>query len=688
MTTPRPSTGSERLVVFLCCAVAIGAVLFIAFPESAVDPHAPHVAETPRVAETPLHPDVKYSQPSGDEKLKARRRANPLRYAPENTRSTAWWDGVPDQVRAVSTQTGPESNIHPADYAGAESCQKCHKKNYDSWSKHPHRWMNALATEENVRGDFSGDAGISHLGGRAEFFRRGESLRMTTERSGQRREYVIHQTIGSRFFQYYIGKQVQGPTPPGMPTYERDHVLPFGYWLDAGEWVPVVHVYPEDDLPDGERTDAFAENFPLLFYDYAAACNHCHTTFPAADQLVRIPHAVSRHAPHPLHFWVSEYLAEAHPELWDASEHTSTIDASEFLGLINTLESYEAPQHAVTLGIGCEACHLGCKDHSAGLVKKPSFFPKSPHLLVENGGAPIQTDRNHDNVNWACSRCHAGTRPQYAATMSTWNSTESTDAARGACYSQLQCIDCHDPHEAIGPKWKNTPIQDDALCLRCHDNLKTPQARVDHTHHPLGSAGSRCMDCHMPRLNEGLQDVVRTHTITSPTERRMIESNEPNACNMCHTDKPVDWTLTHLQEWFGVEYNERKLKENYPHRDGPVATGWLKSEKSHVRLIGADSLFRMQSTWALSNLVTALDDPYLINRQFARIGIEELFGVTLKDFGYQFYMTPDERSLPIKRIHDHLETTAATTPEPIIHSVPAGENKLDILSPKASPADE
>ena len=42
------------------------------------------------------------------------------------------------------------------------------------------------------------------------------------------------------------------------------------------------------------------------------------------------------------------------------------------------------------------------------------------------------------------------------------------------------------------------------------------------------------MNCHMPRINEGLQEVVRTHTIFSPTNSAMIESNQMNACNQCH----------------------------------------------------------------------------------------------------------------------------------------------------------
>ena len=648
MTNLLPSTGLGRLAFLLVGFAAVGIGLFLANSASQNGDDDPNPTTS-----------------TDEEQLRKRRLVNPLRYAPQNARSIAWWDAIPEQIRVGATETGPESNIHPADYAGPDSCKKCHQKNYDSWSKHPHRWMNAMATEEIVVGDFSGDGGISHLGGRAEFFRKDDSFRMTTERGNHSREYLITQTIGSRFFQYYIGRQVKGEAPKGKPTYERDHVLPFGYWIDPGEWVPVVHVYPSDDFADGERTDPFTADFPRAFPDYAVSCNHCHTTFAAADQLVRIPDAVSRHAPMPMHFSVATYFAESHPELWDHSEHTSTVDAAGLLNLINTFEKYEAPEHAVTLGISCEACHLGCKEHAGNPQTMPTFFPQSQHLLVETGGRKIETDRTHANVNWACGRCHAGSRPQYAATMSTWNSTEYTDATRGACYSQLKCIDCHNPHEATGAKWKNTPVQDDALCLRCHDHLEPEAARGAHTHHPIGSTGSRCMDCHMPRLNEGLQDVVRTHTITSPTDPRMIESNEPNACNMCHTEKPIDWTLSHLKEWFETTYDEEKIKTSYPHRDGPVALGWLKSEKPHVRLIGADSLFRTKSQWATTELAGTLDDPYLINRQFNRIGIEELFGVKLADFGFQFYMTPEERRSPIAKVRKYLKTlpaAAVTTP--------------------------
>ena len=78
---------------------------------------------------------------------------------------------------------------------------------------------------------------------------------MTLTRDGKTSIYEIDQTLGSRFFQYYIGRLVEGPFPEGHPYRTTRHVLPFGYWFKKKSWVPVVHVGPE--LPDGQRLDPF-----------------------------------------------------------------------------------------------------------------------------------------------------------------------------------------------------------------------------------------------------------------------------------------------------------------------------------------------------------------------------------------------------------------------------------------------
>ena len=130
----------------------------------------------------------------------------------------------------------------------------------------------------------------------------------------------------------------------------------------------------------------------------------------------------------------------------------------------------------------------------------------------------------------------------------------------------------------------------------------------------------------------------------------MLEANHPNACNLCHTNRPIDWTLQYLKDWYGAEFSQENIGRAYSHREQAVAIGWMDSTDPAVRLIAADSLIRTGRKDAISHLLDALDDPYLLNRQFASFGLEAMLDCRLVDYGYRFYMTPDERREPIQRL--------------------------------------
>jgi predicted CXXCH cytochrome family protein len=576
-----------------------------------------------------------------------------------------WWDGLPGDLLERSHPTGTVSNIHPSDYVGSDACKQCHERNHESWTSHPHHWMNAAANSATVKGDFSGKKLITYRGTQASFGRDGEGYWMRLERGEAHRTYEITQTIGSRYFQYYVGKQTQGPEPKSHHFYSKEHVLPFGYWLSAKQWVPTVHIGPE--LPDEERPDSFSPPDKEPFYaEYAAGCNYCHTTFPLADMFARSAHRMGEHAPTPLHWSLRGYLEESHPEMvnlvstlldrraemMSLSETDSKQSEMKDRNVVpNPMTDWEASKYGVSFGISCEACHLGGREHveSGGKVP-PKFFPSSPYLYAEHKGTWLDFGRTHENVNWACGRCHTGGRPQYAAGMATWNSVEYTDAMRGSCYSRLRCIDCHNPHRATGPKWSHSADHDDSLCLKCHEKFQPDKERIGHTHHPLGSQGARCMNCHMPRINEGLEGMVRTHMIYSPNRTDMIEANHPNACNQCHTQQPIDWTLRYLSDWYGTKFDPGKIATNYAADEKGVAFHWLESKNTAVRMVGVDSLLRARDLGALPQLFNALDDPYLLNRQFASRGLEDLLDTRLSSFGYQFYMSKEERRGPLAEL--------------------------------------
>jgi hypothetical protein len=565
---------------------------------------------------------------------------------------TFWWDSVPKEVQQVSLETGPQSNLHKGDYIGPDSCRECHQKNYDDWSIHPHHRMNAIADNANVLGDFSGDASIDYMDGNATFFVQDDQYRMRLQRGSTQLVYDIAQTIGSRFFQYYVGRLIEGPFDEDHSYRTVNHVLPFGYWLQKKMWVPVVHVGGE--LRDLQRDDPF--DLPAVpargidFIPYASNCSQCHTTFPMGDDLTRKPEVIARHVPQAFHWNMADYFREQHPELWGEIEHAADVSSEKIHWFPQQLMDYEASEHAVTLGVSCEACHLGSRAHAEDPKISPDFHPHSPYLRVQNDNQTLDTGRVHQNLNWACGRCHVGDRPRFAGGMSTWNSVEYSDAMLGSCYSELKCIDCHSPHTATGIEWSNTPKQDDQSCVRCHSQFESADQVQQHTHHKPDSEGSRCMNCHMPRINEGLQDVVRTHTIFSPTNSAMIEANHPNACNLCHTDKPIDWTLENLAQWYGSEYSEEAIKTTYPQREASVVAGWMASDAEPIRLLGADAACRQNDRNLLAEIVKMLDDPSMINRQFTASRLEEMLEIDLKEFGYRFYDSPTQRTEPMKAI--------------------------------------
>ena len=576
-----------------------------------------------------------------------------------------YWDGIPEPQRAAKpVQPDDFRNIRKADYAGAETCKDCHEDKHADWLTHSHRLMNAEATDETVVADFSGKKSLEYLGGVARFETIEGRRQVTTERDGVRRSYEVKRTIGSRFFQYYVGLLKEGPEPANHPARRIEEVLPLGWWIETEEIVPIVHV--DFEKPDSERYDPFEG--PTKF-SYDRQCSSCHVTVAAGDWMMQVGSSSRLHllTPRKVSFHAAKYLYEEHPDLVRTNEPMSSVSTQGVVGILrNRVNETLTRDHAVSLGISCETCHLGCAQHVKDEKKLPPFFLSDPAVFPEGSDAQEIWGRNSRNQNWFCSRCHAGGRPQYANGMDTWNSTEFSDAIEGFCYDagkaeahgmkQLTCIHCHDPHKGTGKKWPQTPREDDAKCTECHQQFQRAEAVVKHTHHPMNSHGSRCMNCHMPKVNEGMQDMVRTHVISNPTDPRMIEANQPNACNLCHLDKPIDWTVQHLAEWYGNggEINSAKLAANYSRRDGPTGAGYLESSNEAVRLAGSEALFKQNARWALSGLLDMLDDPYLINRQFTQKNFRREFGVDPRDYGYRFTMTATERQEPIQKMRKAL----------------------------------
>ena len=203
--------------------------------------------------------------------------------------------------------------------------------------------MNAAATAERVFGDFSGAIRFAYLGGEGRFWRDGEQFFMSAERGAVKRRYRITRTIGSRYFQYYVGQQLAGPEPAGDPRYEVDHVLPFGYWLRKKQWVPTVHINAERNEDSDDPQFNPYEN--MVYTPYDRSCSVCHTTLAVGDWLLRNPYVAGGYSPYRLAMNFSDYLHKH--QRTPLAEHPEQLSAAEAETVVKDVFENRIPAPAV-----------------------------------------------------------------------------------------------------------------------------------------------------------------------------------------------------------------------------------------------------------------------------------------------------------------------------------------------------
>ena len=493
------------------------------------------------------------------------------------------------------------SNIHPADYVGPESCAKCHQEQTSDWRLHPHGKMNLNPTDRTVQGDFS-DHEIDYGNMKVVFDNHdGQFFMSMYEDKSLSRQYRVTRTVGSKFTQMYIGVQTEGPEPSDHSVYSVEGKLPFGYWKSRGSW------YPESYFDTGrkkEPTDPIEMSRSIVNCQqdlpWNENCIYCHNTYPYQHRI----------------FFMSE--ASGFP-LRDIHFPNGTDKISGW-GPVT-------PDQLTTLGISCESCHFGGREHALE-GRQIRYVPTSPDLKVHRESTESLATDSPYVINSICAQCHCANVGLYPNGAATWNSREALDLISGACKNQIKCTDCHDPHRPTTEGGLNSLKDNVATCLSCHAEFKDPKQREIHTRHPA-SSGVSCLDCHMPRIVQGLESLVRTHHICSPTEISMLKNGGPNACNLCHPDRSIAWTLAELKNGWGRKIATDPSWESVYELDldRPVGQVWLTHSIPTVRLVGADAISRApEGNATILELLGALTDEYAVNRLFGLFAVERVVG--------------------------------------------------------------
>lgn len=544
-------------------------------------------------------------------------------------------------AKQTSSQTDSTySNIRPKDYVGPQACAECHKENHQNWQNHPHSRMNALANAETILGNFS-NASIDYAGRRAVFKQQEDKYIVEYYRDEELlRQFKITRVIGWRYEQDYVGFQIQGPEPLGDPIYQKEIRLGFSYALDRQKWFPQSYLEPteypgSEYLPTGNlRHDPF-EPTTVAFNQ---RCARCHNTYSYDTRLYKI--------------YTPDGMLSGFPPGSGIDQQTIQTLAKQ-AGDQALLTSDTLPtDRFVTEGISCESCHFGGREH-ANHGKEIRFVPTHP-LLANWTPDHKNARKNPAVVNGICRQCHhsgADAPDNWPDGSAGVNSMESTEQDRGGCANEIKCTDCHNTHIS-GPK-AGSPDRPEHLntCVTCHEQYQSLQMANAHSRHTPDQAN--CLDCHMPRIVQGFGAYNRTHRIASPTDPKILATGMPNACNLCHLDKPLSWTQNELEKIWGKQVPvSRSLTKLFGQQlDRPVGEAWLDHPIPLVRLVTAGAYAHSQ--WGkkkLPDLISALSETNAYTRYGYLQNIEKILGHQISDQEYTLLGSPSQRAQQVQTL--------------------------------------
>jgi len=141
---------------------------------------------------------------------------------------------------------------------------------------------------------------------------------------------------------------------------------------------------------------------------------------------------------------------------------------------------------------------------------------------------------------------------QYADMTGHKNRMQGNDYVQSNMYHrEIRCFDCHQVHSNQNPA--SVIAVGNALCLQCHTKKNPAGLKgtvAEHTHHAEGSEGSKCLACHMPKIEQTIKEnFVSSHTFRFITPTQTEQSGIPNPCTSCHKDKSNAWATAELKSW-------------------------------------------------------------------------------------------------------------------------------------------
>jgi tetratricopeptide (TPR) repeat protein len=164
----------------------------------------------------------------------------------------------------------------------------------------------------------------------------------------------------------------------------------------------------------------------------------------------------------------------------------------------------------------------------------------------------------------------------------------------------VTCSDCHEPHRL------NLRVPGNGTCLQCHAADKYDNDK--HHFHKQGDAGSRCADCHMPARTYMGVDARRDHSFRIPRPDLSGKIGTPNACTVCHADKPAQWVAEEARKWYG---HDPKGYQDYAEALHAARTGSADAKDRLLALLQVKTQPAIARATAISELAVWLSPDLL-----------------------------------------------------------------------------
>ena len=217
----------------------------------------------------------------------------------------------------------------------------------------------------------------------------------------------------------------------------------------------------------------------------------------------------------------------------------------------------------------------------------------------------------------------------------------------------MSCLSCHSMHDSEPDDQLKHARDDPSACTQCHGEERFTSRLTDHTRHAAQSSGSNCLNCHMPHTTYALFKAIRSHQIQSPQIRSSVRHGVPNACNLCHLDKSLDWTQQHLADWHGQSRHSLTAEQ----QKLPASILWLLKGHAAQRVItawhlGWEPAKAVSGTnWLAPFAAQLLTDDYGPVRYVATRSLRSLPGFA--GFQQDFLATPRELDSARQRALEH-----------------------------------